>query len=242
MKLVDMLKSELPEYTTKLLSMTEPLCFRPFLVKEEKTLLLVSEDGNFVDIIRTLKNIIENCYTDLDISKISLAEAEYLFLKLREKSIGDDLDLMYRQENKGPESIVVDLKKIKPPSKPKRKSNNISITEKINITMRDITMKDIISHDINVYDPTQDGIIKSIACMIDTVTIGEESLSGGDLSMTEKIDFIESMTEKQFKKLIDFTEKAPVLTYTFTHKFKDDTEKEFTLTGLNDFFGLVSPT
>ena len=242
MKLVEMLKSELPEYSTKLSSIDNTLCFRPFLVKEEKTLLLISEEGEFVDIIRTIKNVLDSCYRDLDISSIPLAEAEYLFLKLREKSIGDELDLVYREINKAPTTVKVDLKEVKPPAKAKRRSSKVAITQSINITMRDLTMSDIIKHEINVYDPTQEVIIKSLACMIDTITMQEESLSGNDISLKEKIEFIENMTEDQFTKLIKFAEKAPVLSYTFKQNISEDEEKEFTLTGLNDFFGLVSPT
>ena len=236
-----MLKSELPEYSTKISSSDQAMCFRPFLVKEEKTLLLISEEGTFVEIIRTIKNILESCYRDIDISKIPLAEAEYLFIKLREKSIGEELELLYRETDKLPVTIKVDLRKVKPPSKADRKSNNISITPKINITMRDITMSDIILNEINVYEESRDQIIKGLACMIDTITLGEESLSGNDISMKEKLEFIDNMTENQFVKLVKFAEKAPSLTYTFTELIEDK-EKEFTLTGLNDFFGLVSPT
>tara|TARA_R110000822_G_scaffold70601_4_gene170686 strand:- start:1205 stop:1858 length:654 start_codon:yes stop_codon:yes gene_type:complete len=217
------------------------MCFRPFLVKEEKTLLLISEDGTFVEIIRTIKNILESCYTDLDVSKITLAEAEYLFIKLREKSIGEELDLLYRQEGKNPVTLQVDLRKVKAPSLPKRRSNNISLTAKINVTMRDLSMSDVLLNEINVYEASQEEIIKSLACMIDTVTIEEESLSGNDLSMKDKLEFIENMTEQQFTKLVKFSEKAPVLSYTFKEMIHEE-EKEFTLTGLNDFFGLVSPT
>lgn len=237
-----MLKSELPEYSTKISSNENTLCFRPFLVKEEKTLLLISEEGEFVDIMRTIKNVLESCYRDLDVSSIPLAESEYLFLKLREKSIGEELDLVYREANKTPVTVKVDLRKVKAPAKAKRRSSNVAITQKINVTMRDLTMNDIINHEINVYDPTQEGVIKSLACMIDTVTMGEESLSGNDLSIKEKIEFIESMTEEQFTKLANFAEKAPVLSYTFKQNISEDEEKEFTLIGLNDFFGLVSPT
>tara|TARA_R110000824_G_scaffold73568_3_gene187288 strand:- start:2310 stop:3035 length:726 start_codon:yes stop_codon:yes gene_type:complete len=241
MKLVEMLKSELPEYSTKISSSDLNMCFRPFLVKEEKTLLLISEDGTFVEIIRTIKNILESCYTDLDVSKITLAEAEYLFIKLREKSIGEELDLLYRQEGKNPVTLQVDLRKVKAPSLPKRRSNNISLTAKINVTMRDLSMSDVLLNEINVYEASQEEIIKSLACMIDTVTIEEESLSGNDLSMKDKLEFIENMTEQQFTKLVKFSEKAPVLSYTFKEMIHEE-EKEFTLTGLNDFFGLVSPT
>ena len=241
MKLFEMLKSELPEYSTKISSSDLNMCFRPFLVKEEKTLLLISEDGTFVEIIRTIKNILESCYTDLDVSKITLAEAEYLFIKLREKSIGEELDLLYRQEGKNPVTLQVDLRKVKAPSLPKRRSNNISLTAKINVTMRDLSMSDVLLNEINVYEASQEEIIKSLACMIDTVTIEEESLSGNDLSMKDKLEFIENMTEQQFTKLVKFSEKAPVLSYTFKEMIHEE-EKEFTLTGLNDFFGLVSPT
>ena len=107
--------------------------------------------------------------------------------------------------------------------------------------MRDITIIDILKNDINPYEESQDQIINGLACMIDSVTMDEESLSGSDLSLKEKEEFIENMTEQQFSKLLKFAEKAPVLTHTFTKSINEE-DKEFTLTGLNDFFGLVSPT
>ena len=73
MNLVEMMRSELPEYSVKIPSIDNVLTFRPFLVKEEKTLLLVSEEGNQIDILRAIKNILESCFTDIDISKIPKA-------------------------------------------------------------------------------------------------------------------------------------------------------------------------
>ena len=94
MKLGELLRSELPDYSVKLPSTDKALSFRPFLVKEEKTLLLVSEEGNEVDVLRAIKNILENCFEDLDLSSISLGEAESLFVKLRERSVGETLELV----------------------------------------------------------------------------------------------------------------------------------------------------
>ena len=87
MKLVDMLKSEIPEYTVTVNS--KKMKFRPFLVKEEKNLLLVVEEGEMTDVMRAIKNVLESCFEDLDTNNIALAEAEYLFLKLRQRSVSE---------------------------------------------------------------------------------------------------------------------------------------------------------
>ena len=174
MKISEMLRSELPEYAVTIPSIENKLSFRPFLVKEEKTLLLVAEEGNEIDVLRTIKNIIMSCYSDLDLNKISMGEAEYLFVKLREKSIGETLELIYTH----------------------------GITENIFIKMRELSMNDVIREEIKVWTPDQDDYIKMIASMIDTITIKEECLSGTDLSIKDKVDFVESMTEKQFKELV----------------------------------------
>lgn len=242
MKLVEMLKSELPEYSIKIPSIDNDLLFRPFLVKEEKTLLLVSEEGNMTDILRTVKNILESCFTDLDLSSITLAEAEYLFLKLREKSVGEKLELMYKDTGSSmPYPITVELNKVKVPKRTKKLNDSISITEKINITLSDITLNDVIKENVQIYNPTQDDIIKILSIMIKTINVGEETLTGSDISIKEKIDFIENMTEKQLEKILTFYTNAPSLDHKFKHTINDE-EKEFELKGLNDFFGLVSLT
>jgi len=242
MKLVDMLTSELPEYSVKLPSRETALSFRPFLVKEEKTLLLVAEEGNEHDILRAIKNILNNCYKDLDLSDISLGEAEYLFIKLREKSVNENLELLYTEASTLKKTPVeIDLRKIKPPKRTK-KTNKFQITEKISVEMREITLPDIIREEIKIYKPSQDDIIKTLACMIDSVTIENQVLSKSDISTKDKVEFIESMTEAQFGKISEYYSSAPSLEYKFTHTLTDGTEKEFELKGLNDFFGLVSPT
>ena len=113
----------------------------------------------------------------------------------------------------------------------------IVITDKISVNLKDLSLDDIVREKINVYDPDKDGIIKILALMIDKVTMDEEVLSKGDLSIKDKIEFIESMIEPQFNKIAEFAQSAPSLSYTHN---KDDVE--FTLTGLNDFFSLVSLT
>ena len=241
MKLIEVLKSELPEYSVKIPSIENDLSFRPFLVKEEKTLLLVAEEGDITDILRTIKNILESCFSDLDLSSITLAEAEYLFIKLRERSVGETLELMYTEEGKIPYPVSVDLRKVKVPKRTKKIDNTISITEKINISLSDISLNDVIKEKIQIYNPSQDDIIKIMAVMIKTINVDEETLSGNDISLKEKIEFIENMTEKQFEKIANYYNSSPVLEYKFKQMINDE-EKEFELTGLNDFFALVSLT
>lgn len=242
MKLVDMLTSELPEYSVRLPSKETPLSFRPFLVKEEKALLIVAEEGNEKDIILAIKNIIDSCYRDLDLSDISLGEAEYLFVKLREKSVNETLELIYTEPstlNKTP--IEIDLRNVQAPKRT-NKENKFQITDKIFVEMREITLLDVIREDIKIYSPEQDDIIKSIACMIDTITIEDQVLSKTDISTKEKMEFVENMTETQFSKLSNYYNESPQLKHKFTHLLTDGKQKEFEIKGLNDFFGLVSPT
>ena len=236
MKLVEMLRSELPDYSVKIPSVEGSLSFRPFLVKEEKNLLLVSEEGDELDVIRAIKNVLMSCFADLNLDNISLGEAEYLFLKLRERSVGENLELIYN-DGIAKKPLNLDLRGIKPPKRTGSKKNTFKITENIIIKLRELTLNDVIKNEIKIWIKNQDTYIKMIASMIDTVTIKEESLSGTDLSHKEMIEFVESMTENQFKDLLVFAEKSPQLHHTIK---VDDTELE--ISGLNDFFGLVSPT
>jgi len=236
MKLVDMLKSEIPEYTVTVNS--KKMKFRPFLVKEEKNLLLVVEEGEMTDVMRAIKNVLESCFEDLDTNNIALAEAEYLFLKLRQRSVSDTLELLYRPGGgKTPSKVSIDLNDIACPKRTKKTGGKIKITDKIAVSLKDITLDDVIRESVNIYTPTREESIKIISMMIDTVTMDEEVLSYTDISAKDRLDFVEAMTEDQFSKLVAYAKDAPILSYTYE---KDDVD--FTLTGLNDFFSLVSLT
>ena len=236
MKLVDMLKSEIPEYTVTVNS--KKMKFRPFLVKEEKNLLLVVEEGEMIDVMRAIKNVLESCFEDLDTNNIALAEAEYLFLKLRQRSVSDTLELLYRPGGgKTPTKVTIDLNDIACPKRTKKTGGKIKITDKIAVSLKDITLDDVIRENVNIYTPSREESIKVISMMIDTVTMNEEVLSYTDISAKDRLDFVEAMTEDQFSKLVAYAKDAPILSYTYE---KDDVD--FTLTGLNDFFSLVSLT
>jgi len=236
MKLVDMLKSEIPEYTVTVNS--KKMKFRPFLVKEEKNLLLVVEEGEMTDVMRAIKNVLESCFEDLDTNNIALAEAEYLFLKLRQRSVSDTLELLYRPGGgKTPTKVTIDLNDIACPKRTKKTGGKIKITDKIAVSLKDITLDDVIRENVNIYTPSREESIKVISMMIDTVTMNEEVLSYTDISAKDRLDFVEAMTEDQFSKLVAYAKDAPILSYTYE---KDDVD--FTLTGLNDFFSLVSLT
>ena len=236
MKLVEMLRSELPDYSIKVPSVEDNLSFRPFLVKEEKNLLLVSEEGNELDIIRAIKNILIACFDNLNLDNISLGEAEYLFVKLRERSVGENLELIY-SDGLSKKPVNLDLRTIKAPKRTGPKINTFSVTENITIKLRELTLNDVIKNEIKIWNKDQDTYIKMVASMIDTVTIKEESLSGTDLSHKEMVEFVESMTETQFAALLKYAEKSPQL----HHALEVDGNK-IEISGLNDFFGLVSPT
>lgn len=231
-----MLKSEIPEYTVSVNS--NKMKFRPFLVKEEKNLLLVVEEGEMTDVMRAIKNVLESCFEDLDTSKLAMAEAEYLFLKLRQRSVSDTLELLYRPGGgKTPSKVSINLNDIACPKRTKKTGSKIKITDKISVSLKDITLDDVIREGVNIYTPTREESIKIISIMIDQVTMDEEVLSYTDISAKDRLDFVEAMTEEQFSKLVAYAKDAPVLTYTYE---KDDVD--FTLTGLNDFFSLVSLT
>tara|TARA_R110000851_G_scaffold118032_5_gene245197 strand:+ start:399 stop:1109 length:711 start_codon:yes stop_codon:yes gene_type:complete len=236
MKLVDMLKSEIPEYTVTVNS--KKMKFRPFLVKEEKNLLLVVEEGEMTDVMRAIKNVLESCFEDLDTNNIALAEAEYLFLKLRQRSVSETLELLYRPGGgKTPSKVSINLNDIACPKRTKKTGGKIKITDKIAVSLKDITLDDVIRESVNIYTPNREESIKIISMMIDTVTMDEEVLSYTDISAKDRLDFVEAMTENQFSKLVAYAKDAPILSYTYE---KDDVD--FTLTGLNDFFSLVSLT
>ena len=214
--------------------------YRPFLVKEEKLLLTAQESGDDA-VLPAVKQIIKNCVQgEIDVNNMPLFDIEYLFLRLRAKSVGEEVTLGLKPwgcpQNNGElcnlsTEVAINLEDVKV-IKDKKHTSKIMLDDKIGIMMKypNISQVGIKGSDSEMGM----NIIKSCIKMIFTEKETYESDSFADKELDE---FIDSLNTKQMEKIRDFFNSMPTLKHTVKYKCKTcNEEKETTVHGLNSFF------
>ena len=234
-------KLNVPVYEAVLPSTEKVIKYRPFLVKEEKLLFTAQESGDEA-VLPAVKQIIKNCVQgELDIDNMPLFDIEYLFLRLRAKSVGEEVTLGLKPwgcpQNNGElceftTEVSVNLEEIKC-VKDKKHTSKIILDDKIGIMMKypDISQ-------LNVEGSESEMGMKVIRDCINMIFTKEETHEKDSFTDKELDDFIDSLNTKQMDKIRNFFETMPTLKHTV--KYKCETckeEKETTVQGLNSFFG-----
>jgi len=229
-----------PTYELEIPSTDEKISYRPFLVKEEKILLMAMESGKNEDIINAVKQIVSECtFNKLNISNMPMFDTEYIFLQIRSKSVGEEskLKVLCPDDKKTYADVVVNLPDIKV-------QVDEGHTNKINLG----DGKGMIMTYPNV-DTFKDSNLTAItpANMLDVISgcilqiyekDGEKVYEAKDQTKKELTDFVEQLNTKQFQDVQKFFDTMPKLKHTIKVKNpKTKVESEITLQGLNDFFG-----
>jgi len=224
-----------PTYELEIPSSKEKITYRPFLVKEEKILLLAQEAEKDSEMLLALKQIINNCtYEKVEVEKLPMFDLEYIFLQIRAKSVGEVVDLKLLCEDDGETyaDVQVNLDEVDVEFT-KGHSNSIQLTDEVGIIMSypQINMMDLSSDSgtENVF-----GIIKN---SINQITEGETVYERADFTEKDINEFLDSLTTEHFKLIQEFFETMPRLRHEV--KFKNPKTKKqnkITLEGLNSFF------
>jgi hypothetical protein len=229
-------KIEHPIYKIKIPSTKKDHSFRPFLVKEEKLLLMAKESGNESDIFTAIKQIVNNCSLDknLDIDKLSIFDLEYIFLKIRSFSIDNIVKISYRDsEDNQIYDFEIDLNEIEV-KYPENKSNNIKINDTVGLIMKYPSAS---LYGDEEFLKTQDNhYFELILRCVDKIYMGDEVYEVSDVPRKELEDFIENLGVNIFKEVNEFLINVPRLSHTITYTNKNDVKREIYLNSLNDFF------
>jgi len=227
-----------PTYTATIPSQKKEVTFRPFLVKEEKILLVALEDGGDQAISNAIKQIIRNCtFEKVDVDDLATFDLEYIFLRIRAKSVGETAKVQVLCEDDGETYVEteVDLEKIEVDF-PKGHTSNIKLTDDVGVQLDYPDMEDMykgIEEGQTTIDFSLDLMKKSIKHVYDGETVHEKA----DFSDTDLHNFLESLTSDQFGKLQEFYETMPRLSHTVTVTNPNTKKKnKVTLEGLNSFF------
>ena len=241
-----------PEYTLTIPSTKKEVKYRPFLVKEEKILLLAMESEKTEEIITATKTIIENCvYGDFDVNEMPTFDIEYIFLQLRAKAKGEVLDLKYKCPKCELEiPININIDDIKVITNDKEHTKDIKLTEELGVMMKypNLSLQTKIAK-TSSDKPEIEGLFETMTACIDYIYDKETTYPAKDHTEKEMTDFLESLTDTQFQKLSKFFETAPALRHNIElhcknkgkvpkgEKKKECGYKEkITLEGLNSFF------
>jgi predicted RNA-binding Zn-ribbon protein involved in translation (DUF1610 family) len=237
-----------PTYETTIPSNGTTVQFRPFLVKEEKILLLALESADKKGQYRALKQILKNCIlSPIDPNKLTVFDVEYLFIQIRGKSLGETLDPVVVCPNCGSQGkIKINLADIEVNHKNKMETPyKVMLSDKIGITLvyPNMEMVEDIDPDAAVGSGDTETVFKIIAKCIDMIFDGDETFDPKGYSEKEIIQFIEGTPTENFKKIIDFISNMPRVEKEVHFRCpKCQTEKHMILRGVEDFFASASPT
>lgn len=230
-----------PTYEVALPSTGKKIKYRPFLVKEEKVLLLAMESEDEKEIESAVKQTLSACIQTRGIKVENLAsfDLEYLFLRIRSVSAGEGIKMKVTCQDDGQTQVSVDINidEIEV-FKPEGHSNKIMLNDDTGIIMKYPGFKQFVNLTLlNDNLETTEDIFNLVADCVDQVFQGEEVWNANDMKRKEIIDFLEGMTQQQFELLQKFFETMPSLKHEFTVLNPNTgVPSTYTLEGLQSFF------
>ncbi len=234
-------KISTPTYELVLPSSNKKIKYRPFLVKEEKILIIALESQDQKQIANAVKNIIASCILSrgIKVEKLSTFDIEYLFLNIRGKSVGEDIEVMVTcpddEKTQVPMSINIDSIQVK---KSDEHSPDIKLDDQFTLRMRYPSLSEFIKSNFTMDDMKVDDTFELIASCVDQVYSEEESWTQEDCTKKELMEFIEQLNSSQFKEIEKFFDTMPKLSHTVkVTNPNTKVESEIVLDGLQNFFG-----
>ena len=230
-----------PTYELELPSSGKNIQYRPFLVKEEKVLVIALESEDTKQITTAIKNVIKNCVLTkgLKIESLPTFDIEYLFLNIRGKSVGEELEvnIICPDDEETQVPVTIDLDDIKV-EKNEEHTNKVKLDDTLMMEMKYPSLDQFIKNNFDFKDQNaMDQSFELIASCIDKIYSEEEVWATEDCTKKELNEFLESMNSSQFKDIEKFFETMPKL----AHKLKvtnpkTKVESEVVLEGLASFF------
>jgi hypothetical protein len=232
-------KLDVPIYEMAVPSTDEKIKYRPFLIKEEKVLLIAMESGENEDIIQAVKQIVSECtFNKLKLGDMPMFDVEYMFLRIRAKSVGEvsKLKVLCQDDKETYATVEVDLTEIQVQVDDDH-TNKIELTDEMGVIMKYPSIDSFSAAGIS--NITADNMIDVVATCIAQIydKKGEEVYDSKDSTKKELVDFVEQLNTKQFQDVQKFFDTMPKLRNTITVlNPKTKKESNIQLSGLSDFF------
>lgn len=234
--ILNQLKSNLPKYTLIQPSTGKKVKFRPFTVKEEKTLLMSKTTASYSESIEVLSDLIDVCFDVKGSSKnLPFFDAEYYFIMLRCKSVGEEVETTFIcPETKEKIKKVINLEEIKPKYFDTHK-NTFIVAPNLKVKMKYPTLNDILEDEkIDYYNLL-------ITC-IESIETSEEIIECKNYPTQKLEELVDLLTREQFNKLIDFFKTMPRIECAVNYETQDGEKRQIIIKGIRDFFHFASTT
>ena len=234
-------KISTPTYELELPSTGQSIYYRPFLVKEEKLLVLALETEDTKQITTAIKSVIKSCIQSkgIKVETLPTFDIEYLFLNIRGKSVGEDIEVNLICPDDGETSVPVkiNIDEIKV-QKSKEHSLEIKLDDNITMKMKYPSLDQFIKSNFDFSENTDmDQSFDLVASCIDKIYTEEEVWDSADVSKKELVEFLEQMNTQQFKDIEKFFETMPKLSHNVKVKNPNTgVESDVKLEGLANFF------
>ena len=230
-------KLDTPVYELEQPSTGETIKYRPFLVREQKTLMLAQESEDDKQIRDALASLISNCtYQKVDPYKIPIFDIEYLFLRIRGKSVGEkvDLKLLCPDDNETFINKTINLEEIGVNMKVGH-INEVEITDKVKITLNYPTLNDVV--DMGQDMDSSEDVFKMIKRCVHEIHDGDKVYNKVDISDSELEEFIDSLTSQQFERITNFFDTMPKVQHSVeVTNPKTKKKGEIVIEGIQSFF------
>ena len=231
-----------PTYELEIPSTGKKIRYRPFLVKEEKILILALESEDTKQIANAVKEVITNCIQTkgVKVDQLSTFDIEYIFLNVRGKSVGEEVEVLITCPDDGKTQVpaLINLDEIKVQINPEHK-RDIKLDDNLTLRMKYPSMKEFVKTNFAVSEELSlDDTFNMIASCIEQVYSEEESWAAADCTAKEMSQFLEQLSSKQFKEIEKFFETMPKLSHTIEiTNSNTGVTSEVVLEGLTAFFG-----
>jgi hypothetical protein len=226
-----------PIHKINIPSLNKEYDFRPFLVKEEKLLLIAKESKSSVDILTAIKQTVNNCLlTDtLDINELALFDLEYIFLKLRAFSVDNIVKISYRDnEDKKVYNFEVDLNEVEIHYPNKKAKNIIEISDNMGLVLK--YPRASLYGDKEFLENSKEHMFDLVVRCIDKIYENDEVFEAKNLENKEIEEFLDTLDGNTFKKIEAFLLTTPKIYKTIEYTNEKGKNKKIVLKSLNDFF------
>jgi len=223
----------LPKYKIKVPSTGKTVSFRPFVVKEEKVLLIALESGDYSMIANAIKDVIKECtFGEVDTENSPVFDLCYIFINIRAKSVGETTEPVFLCEHCDAQNpVLIDLTSIEI-KKDENHTNKISLGEDLGVVMK--------YPGLNTTEENSDGTndsIEAISECIELVYKGDEVFKSSEQTPKDLVEFIENLTHSQFESVLGFFNTMPKISHSVKFNcVKCEKETSLELEGIGDFF------
>jgi citrate lyase gamma subunit len=230
-----------PTYELELPSTEQTIKFRPFLVKEEKLLVIALESEDTKQITNAIKTVIKNCIETkgIKVETLPTFDIEYLFLNIRAKSVGEEIEvnIICPDDEETSVSVKINVDDIKIQTNEDH-TNKIKLDDTLMMEMKYPSLEQFIKNNFDISTNSAiDQSFELVASCVDKIYNEDEVWATADVTKKELMDFLDQMNTSQFKQIEKFFETMPKLSHTIKVKNPNtEVESDVVLEGLSSFF------